>query len=121
MKQRIGEGEMGVMEVLWSSNDTLTAAEIVARTARDWSESTVKTMLSRLVAKGVVSHEARGRAFFYRAAVQRGAYASTESRRLLDRLFKGRVAPLVAHLAQTDSLSAEDIAELEALLKDLQR
>lgn len=121
MKQRIGEGEMGVMEVLWSSHEALTAAEIVARTARDWSESTVKTMLSRLVAKGVVSHEARGRAFFYRANVQRSAYATNESRRLLDRLFKGRIAPLVAHLAQADNLSAEDIAELKALLKELQR
>ena len=54
-----------------------------------------------------------------RPLVARDAYVASESRRLVDRLFGGRAAPLVAHLAETQALSAEDIAELEALVREL--
>ena len=123
MKDKIGEAEQVVMEVLWSSSEALTATEVAQRagSGRNWSESTVKTMLSRLAAKGVVSHVARGRAFFYCPAVRRDAWAALESRRFLNRLFAGRVAPLVAQLAQSDELSTDDIEELEALLARLRR
>lgn len=118
MKDKIGEAEQAVMEALWSSTDALTATEIAQRAmpARNWSESTVKTMLSRLSAKGVVTHVARGRAFFYRPAVKREVWAIGESRRFLDRLFAGRIVPLVAQLANANQLSSEDVTELEALL-----
>ena len=87
--------------------------------ARGWSDRTVKTMLGRLLAKGVLAHVEDGRRYLYRPLVARDAYVTTESRRLVDRLFGGRAAPLVAHLAETQALSAEDIAELEALVKEL--
>ncbi len=77
---------------------------------------TVKTMLGRLLSKGVLVHEEDGRRYLYRPAVARDAYAQGETRRFIDRLFGGRAAPLVAHLADTEGLSAEDIAELEALI-----
>jgi predicted transcriptional regulator len=51
--------------------------------------------------------------------VERADYAERETRKLADRLFGGRAAPLVAHLAASDGLTDQDIAELEALLKDL--
>ena len=44
-----------------------------------------------------------------------------ESRRLIDRLFGGKLTPLVAHLAERDQLTAQDIAEIEAILKDLKQ
>ena len=44
-----------------------------------------------------------------------------ESRRLVDRLFGGRAAPLVAHLAAQEALTESDIAEIEALLETLKR
>ena len=110
------------MEVLWRDSP-LTAAEVAERVpaARDWSIRTVKTLLSRLLAKGIISHEEEGRRYLYRPAVAREDYVSQESRRLLDRLFDGRVTPLVAHLAERDHLSERDIAEIEALLKALRQ
>ena len=118
--ERIGDAELEVMEVLWSEAP-LTAADVAARVpeARGWSINTVKTMLSRLSAKGVVAHEEEGRRYLYRPAVAREDYAAQESRRLLDRMFGGRLTPLVAHLAERDKLSARDIEEIEALLKAL--
>ncbi len=120
MAERISEGEQAVMEVLWA-DAPLTAAEVAERIsdARNWSERTVKTMLGRLLTKGALVHEEDGRRYLYRPAVERADYASRETRRLADRLFGGRAAPLVAHLAAGDGLTDQDIAELEALLKDL--
>ena len=118
--ERIGEAEYAVMEVLWEEAP-LTAAEVAERVPeeRGWSLATVKTMLSRLLAKGVLTHEEEGRRYLYRPAVAREDYIAEESTRLLDRMFAGRVTPLVAQLAARDRLSAKDIEEIEALLKEL--
>ena len=122
MADRISSAEHEVMEVLWSEAP-LTAAEVAERVPADrgWSIRTVKTLLYRLLAKGVLSHEEEGRRYLYRPAVERDDYVAQESRRLLDRLFGGRVTPLVAHLAERDVLSERDIAEIEALLKALKQ
>lgn len=120
MSERISEAEHEVMEVLWRESP-LGAAEVAERVdpGRGWSDRTVKTMLSRLLAKGVLAHEEEGRRYLYRPTVSRDDFVAGESRRLLDRMFGGRVTPLVAHLAERDSLSDRDIAEIEALLKAL--
>ena len=120
MAERISEAEHAVMEVLWDESP-LTAAEVTERIdpARGWSDRTVKTMLSRLLGKGVLVHEEDGRRYLYRPMVDRADYVAGETRKLVDRLFGGRVTPLVAHLAERNALSDEDIAEIEALLKAL--
>ena len=57
----------------------------------------------------------------FRPLVERGDYVAGESRRLMDRLFGGKLTPLVAHLAERDEMSRQDIAEIEALLKALKQ
>ena len=120
MSERISEAEHEVMEVLWAESP-LGAAEVASRVdpARGWSDRTVKTMLSRLLAKGAIAHQEEGRRYLYRPAVSREAFVARESGRLLDRMFGGRVTPLVAHLAEQNRLSPADVAEIEALLKAL--
>lgn len=118
--ERISEAEATVMMVLWL-HSPLTAHDVAERVPRErgWSANTVKTLLARLVAKRCVAHEADGRRYLYRPLVARGDYVAGESGRLIDRLFGGRLTPLVAHLAERDALSADEIAEIEALLKAL--
>lgn len=120
--ERISEAEHAVMEALWQKSP-LTAAEVCEFVCeeRDWSLATVKTLLSRLVSKGVVNTEPDGRRFLYRPLIARSEYVGGESRRLVERLFGGRAAPLFAHLAETEALSDKDIAEIEALLKELKQ
>ena len=120
--ERIGEAEYAVMEVLWQAAP-LTATEVAERVpaARGWSIRTVKTMLARLLAKGILAHEEDGRRYLYRPAIAREDYVAQESGRLIDRMFGGRVTPLVAHLAERDRLTPADIAEIEALLKALKQ
>lgn len=120
MAERISGAEHEIMEVLWRESP-LTANDVAARVPAEkaWSIRTVKTLLGRLLAKGILAHEEEGRRYLYRPTVVREDYVARESRALLDRLFGGSVSPLVAHLAERDDLSASDIAEIEALLKAL--
>ena len=120
MAERISDAEHAVMEVLWDESP-LTAQDVSERVnpERGWSANTVKTLLGRLLSKNAIEHEADGRRYLYRPMVARDDYVAGESRRLMDRLFGGRLTPLVAHLAERDELTQADIAEIEALLKDL--
>ncbi|HEX8484275.1 BlaI/MecI/CopY family transcriptional regulator [Sphingomonas sp.] len=120
MAERISEAEHAVMEVLWDQAP-LTAQDVAERVdpLRGWSATTVKTLLGRLLAKTAIAHEPDGRRYLYRPLVAREDYVAGESKRLIDRLFGGKLTPLVAHLAERDELTASDIAEIEALLKGL--
>ena len=119
---RITEAEMQLLQLLWEDSP-LGAAEIAERVQpeRGWSITTVKTLLSRLVAKGAIAAEPHGRRYLYKPAVERDAVAADQARGLVDRLFGGRVSPLVAQLAEQKQLSDEDIAELEALVRSLRK
>jgi len=120
--ERISDAEHAVMEVLWK-RAPLTATEVADRVVqeKDWSLQTVKTLLSRLAAKAVVGTERDGRRFLYSPLVERDAYLTGVSRNFVDRLFGGKVMPLVAHLAEADELSADDIREIEELLRELKK
>ena len=119
---RISEAEHTVMEALWEKSP-LTAADVCDAVCeqRGWSMPTVKTLLSRLVAKGAVDTAPDGRRFLYTPRLDRADYVGGESRRLVDRLFGGRAAPLFAHLAESEALSDDDIAEIERLLREMRK
>jgi BlaI family transcriptional regulator, penicillinase repressor len=118
---RISDAELEVMEVLWASDSPLTATDVAERigSGRGWSLATVKTMLSRLSAKGAIAYQEEGRRYHYSAAIARDSYVGTESRRFVDQLFGGRLSPLVARLAEEHALDEDDIAAIEAILREL--
>jgi BlaI family penicillinase repressor len=120
MQERISDAEWAIMEILWAEAP-LTATDVASRVLadRDWTLATVKTLLSRLLAKAAVEHRADGRRFLYSPLVEREDYVAGESKRLVDRLFGGKFMPLVAHLAEQEQLSDADIAEIEKLLREM--
>lgn len=116
----ISDAESTVMEVLWQRHP-LGADEVVAALAEStqWQEPTIKTLLNRLLNKGAVSAEKQGRRYLYAPVLQREQWLLGESRGMLERLFGGRVAPLVAHFSEHHQLSAGDIADLRKLLEEI--
>ena len=118
--ERITEAEHAVMEALWEKSP-LAASDVCEAVCkpRGWTLATVKTLLSRLVAKEAITAEPDGKRFLYSPAIARADYLGGESKRLVDRLFEGRAAPLFAHLAEAEALSDADLDEIEALLKSL--
>lgn len=119
---QISDAELQLLQLLWDESP-LGAAELAERVpeSRGWSLATVKTLLSRLMAKGAIEAESEGRRFLYRPAIGRETVASRQAGRLVDRLFGGRVSPLVAQLAEQRPIDADDLAELEALIKRLRK
>ena len=117
---QISEAESVVMDVLWRRHP-LGADEVAAALAsqQEWQEATIKTLLNRLLNKGAIAAERDGRRYLYSPLLKREAWMLEESRGLLDRLFDGRVAPLVAHFSEQRKLSRKDIAELRKLLEEL--
>jgi predicted transcriptional regulator len=116
----ISDAESQVMEVLWERHP-LGADEVVAALANstDWQEPTVKTLLNRLLKKGAIAAQRDGRRYLYRPLLKREDYVHVASKNLLDRLFDGRVAPLVAHFSERRKLSKKDIAELKRLIEEI--
>ncbi|MGH8123625.1 MAG: BlaI/MecI/CopY family transcriptional regulator [Rudaea sp.] len=116
----ISDAESVVMDVLWR-RAPLSADDVVAALAgsTDWQEPTIKTLLNRLLKKRAIAAEREGKRYLYRPLLKRGDYVHSESKSLLDRLFDGRVAPLVAHFSERRKLSKKDLAELKRLIEEL--
>lgn len=117
---RISTAESQVMKALWTKSP-LSAEEIIAALPadQDWADATVKTLLNRLLKKDAIAADRDGRRFLYRPLVAQSDYVHAESQGLLDRLFDGRLAPLVAHFSQREKLSDQDVADLRRLLESL--
>ena len=116
----ISDAESQVMEVLWQGG-AMAAEDVVAALAgrSDWQEATVKTLLNRLLKKGALEARKDGRRYLYTALLAREQWVGAESMGMLDRLFGGRIAPLVAHFGKHRKLSEADIADLKRLIAEL--
>jgi BlaI family transcriptional regulator, penicillinase repressor len=119
---QVSPAELEIMKVLWRAPG-IGASEVFEALSgqKDWNIRTVKTLISRLVDKGALSTEQEGRRFLYSPLIKESDYQKKAARQIVDQVFNGRAAPLVAHLAEAGDLSAEDIAELEALLGKLKK
>jgi len=118
----ISEAEALVMEVLWKQSPLGT--DDIARQLQghqDWQLATIKTLLNRLLTKGAISAEKDGRRYLYTPVLERDAWLREQSIGLLDRLFDGRLAPLVAHFSSHRKLKKADIEALRQILKEHDR
>jgi BlaI family transcriptional regulator, penicillinase repressor len=118
---RISAAESQIMEALWT-NGPLGAEDLIRDVggAQGWGEATVKTLIQRLSKKKALVSEREAGRVRYRPLVTREDYVSGESQGLLDRLFDGQVAPLVAHFAKHRSLSADEVKRLKQLIQELE-
>jgi BlaI family penicillinase repressor len=111
---KIQDSELEVMRVLWQAGAALPLIEIRrALSARcGWEDSTIKTLLRRLQAKGIVRLERRG---IYGAVITEAEYSQWATHTFLNKIFEGSAKKLVASLVSGGQLGEKDIAELSAL------
>jgi predicted transcriptional regulator len=108
------------MRILWQTSPLATEDLIAAlEQPEKWHASTVKTLLARLLKKGAIRAQRDGRRFLYSPVMKREQWLTDESTGLLDRLFGGRIAPMVAHFSERKKLSKKDIADLKQLIQEL--
>jgi BlaI family penicillinase repressor len=107
--------ELQCLRLLWNEEGA-TVRQVHERLEDPPSYSTVRKIFERLEDKGAVMRVRRdGNAWVYRSTVKPAAMIRKEILRFLDSLFDGAAAPLVAHLAEMDAVSLEDLREIERL------
>ena len=118
---RISGAESQIMDAL-RRRGPLTPDGVVAEVgeAHGWAAGTVKTLITRLLKKGAISGAREPGGYLYRPLISRDDYVQSESQSLVDRLFGGEVAPLVAHFAQHRALSPKDLQQLKDLIAEIE-
>ena len=113
LADKISDSELEVMKVLWQAGDALPVTEIreTLQKTRGWEATTVKTLVSRLVTKGVVKQEKRN-VFYYSPLLSEREYNDWATHDLIRRVYHGSARDLVAALVHSEGLTQDDIAEL---------
>jgi len=116
---KISDAEWRVLEVLWERAPTTANGVVDALEGEaDWKPKTIHTLLRRLVDKGAVEYEKRGREFVYSPILAESECRLAESRSFLDKVFAGKVAPLLATFVEGADLSDEELEEMRKILED---
>ena len=115
------EAEWSVMECLWEQSPR-TGREITQylEEKEGWNRSTTLTLLSRLEAKGAVSVNSEGKKKMFSPQIQREDAAMHEAEDFLSRVYHGSVSMLVSSLTKKQALSKAEIAQLHAILDELE-
>ncbi len=118
----LSDAEWTVMSALWERSPA-SARDVLERVERgtDWSYSTVRTLLGRLVEKEAVRVRMRGNQGLYDPIVTRGKARRSAVRSLVDRAFDGAFGTLLQHLVAEEKLSKKDRERLAAMLEEIDR
>lgn len=113
--KRLPDSELEIMLIIWDLNKPVTRFEIEEQMdeERKLSPTTVLSFLSRLQEKGFLEVQKSGKNNVYIALIDKEKYMQTESRNILKRLYQNSAKNFLAALYDGDSLSDEDLKELE--------
>jgi predicted transcriptional regulator len=110
------EAEYRLMDILWT-NGPLSVADVADKVGEPpLAYNTVLTTLRILEQKGYLGHRAAGRAFIYKAAVERGEAQRTVVNHMVSRFFGGSPRDLVLNLLDSESVDAAELARLRELI-----
>ncbi len=114
---KIAASEWAVMRVVWEEHPVTanTIIEVLSKST-DWTPETIRTLINRLMKKGVLGHEREGRAYVYTPLVDEADCVRSESQSFLQRVYGGAAKPMLVGLIEECDLSAEDIESLRDIL-----
>ena len=114
----ITDAEWEAMRVVWA-NDRVTSKKIISilKETMDWTQSTIKTILGRLVGKGVLNTEHEGRKFIYTANIEETEAARYYAEDIFNRICNKKVGNVIESIIEDHVLSFDDIDRLEKILE----
>ena len=115
---KITGSELEVMKLLWRAEEALPVTEIREKLqeSKGWEPATIKTLISRLVSKGVVRQEKRN-VYYYSPIITENEYSAWATEDLITRIYNGSARNLIAALVNSDGLTQEDLDELRQMFK----
>jgi BlaI family transcriptional regulator, penicillinase repressor len=103
--------EAQVMDAVWRLGEA-TADQVREALPEPLHDSTVRTLLRVLESKGYLGHEVRGKAYVYRARVERQKAQRRVLRSVLARFFGGSAEDLVLRLIEDERITPEQLDAL---------
>jgi predicted transcriptional regulator len=113
--------EREIMNAIFVLNNRASAEEIRARLIDPPSDSSVRTMLTRLEHKGLVRHQDQGGRFLYSATISPTTAKRTALRQVVETFFGGSFAQMVAALMREGSWSEEEVESLRSEIERIRR
>ncbi|MDI6449282.1 BlaI/MecI/CopY family transcriptional regulator [Anaerobaca lacustris] len=121
-KHELTEAEWEIIQVVWEHEPCAAPTVQEALQARKkWTYSTVKTLMDRMVAKGLLSTERIRNLILYRSAVTQKQARKGEVAKTLTRAFGGAFTPMMQFMLESHSLSDTELAELESMIRKRRR
>ena len=117
-KYELTEGEWAIIQAVWD-NEPCAAPMVqeVLESRKNWTYSTVKTMMDRMVAKRLLKTERTRNLILYRSVVTKQTAQNSEIMRAVKRAFNGALTPMMQFLLDNNSLSKDQLSELEMMIK----
>ena len=121
--EELTDCEVLVMKVIWHSEEALSIQEITgavnATYDKDWKVQTVSTFLSKMVKKGYLDMQRKGRYFFYYPLVTEEEYGDREIKKCVELWSKGKIDGLLAAFTRTHKLTEEERKRIGEMLDEL--
>ena len=120
--KKLGDAELEIMLAVWEAGEPVPSSYVQEklRGRRYWALPSILTSLSRLVDKGFLSCQKRGKSNWYHPLVSEKDYKAAEGRGLIDRLYGGSFTGMVASLCDGRAIDEDDLAQLRRYLDTLE-
>ena len=118
--KKLPDAELEVMKAIWAHETPVSTSQVkeYLEQSRPWSISALQTLLNRLIARGFLSSEKRGKNRYYEVLIPQKDYLAQENKSFLQTLNGNSVTRLVASLYDSRSISDEDLEELAAFIEE---
>jgi BlaI family transcriptional regulator, penicillinase repressor len=116
------DSEWAILQVVWDREPCAApAVQEVLQKDKGWAYTTVKTLMDRMVKKGLLKTERIRNLYLYRSAITRAQAQRGEILRTVKRAFDGALTPMMQFLIENESLSDQEYQELERLIRNRKR
>ena len=118
---KITEAEMEIMKIIWEENNEITTATILEKLPKEnsWKTTTVMTLITRLIEKGILNVNKIGKLNNYSAKVTEEEYKAVQTDVFLDDMHNGSIRNFMATLYNSRKISKKDIADLKNWIKEV--
>lgn len=119
---KISDSEWSIMKIIWE-NPKCTAMFIIKKLEgfTDWKPKTIKTLIRRLVEKGIVGYEQDGREYRYYSLVNESECKRKEGFSFLQKVYGGSLKAMMVNFFESDDISKDDIDELRKFLNEKEK
>jgi len=122
VKVELFDSEWAILQAVWEHEPCAApTVQEALQGEKGWAYTTVKTLMDRMVKKGLLETERIRNLYLYRAAITRAEAQRSEIMKTVKRAFDGALTPMMQFLIENERLSDEEYRQLESLIRNRKR